>query len=463
MKPTMLDMAGNQYLQKRRQTWYVRFPIPSNLRSLYGGRETLVRSLRTRDLAEARYLRYEAIVEIQREFRVKSTGKPPEAVLEEALKLREAILRADHRELDSTRHSDRDTLEFVAETMAEEVEAVHGEATARTVYRIATGKGLPTSIALERWLKDIEGTIKNGTVADHRHAVRLFVEFSGDICVEDVARIDAGRFTTDVLKAGGQASAKTINKKLSSLSALWKWLRKRGLVNEENPWEGQGDYTRRTKARKAEKRAYTAEELVKLLSADPRDVYASDTYAPALWDLMRLGLLTGARLDELCSLRVEDIDAKERTIRIRDGKTENAQRTIPVLDPIWPIIERRVGEAKDGFLFWQLPPGGPDKKRGWTTTKRFTAFRRRVLGDTGTELDFHSFRRCFATYLERASTVSRAVNASVIAELMGHAKGTLALDGYSSGLRLSEHREALDAMAGVIEPEVLGLVTQTPR
>lgn len=454
----MLDMAGNQYLQKRRQTWYVRVPIPPTLRPLYGGKECLIRSLKTRDLTEARYLRHEAVAEIQREFRVKRTGKPPEAVLEEALKLREAILRADHRDVDSTGHSDRDTLEFVAETMAEEVEAAHGEATARTVYRIATGKGLPTSIALERWLKDIEGTIKNGTVADHRHAVRLFVEFSGDMCVEDVARIDAGRFTTDVLKAGGQASPKTINKKLSSLSAMWKWLRKRGLVNKENPWEGQGDYTRRTKAKKSEKRPYTADELVRLLKADPRQVYASDTYAPAIWDLMRLSLLTGARLDELCSLRVEDVDSQQRTIWIQEGKTEAAERDLPIVDRIWPIIERRVKGARDGYLFWELPPGGPDKKRGWTTTKRFTAFRRRVLGDTGAQVDFHSFRRSFATYLERASTVSRAVNASVISELMGHEKGTLALDGYSGGLRLEDRREALDAMVNSIEPDVMSCI-----
>lgn len=70
-------------------------------------------------------------------------------------------------------------------------------------------------------------------------------------------------------------------------------------------------------------------------------------------------------------------------------------------------------------------------------------------------MDFHSFRRSFATYLERASTYSMAVNSSVIAELMGHVKPTLALAVYSSGLVPSQQRAAIDALDHVIEPEVI--------
>jgi integrase len=68
------------------------------------------------------------------------------------------------------------------------------------------------------------------------------------------------------------------------------------------------------------------------------------------------------------------------------------------------------------------------------------------------------WRRCFATYLERAQGVTLKVNPSVIAELMGHAKGTLALDVYSGGLRLRELRDAIKALDRVIEKEVLAVL-----
>ena len=163
-------------------------------------------------------------------------------------------------------------------------------------------------------------------------------------------------------------------------------------------------------------------------------------YGAALADLMRLGLLTGARLNELCELSSADVLEAEQAIRITDGKTENARRLIPVHPLVWPILLRRLHAAKDGLLFPELRPGGPDGKRSWYATKRYTEFRRSVLGSDD-RVDFHSFRRTFATYLERASTLTAAVNTSVTAELMGHTKTSLAFSLYSGGLTLENLQE----------------------
>jgi integrase len=95
-------------------------------------------------------------------------------------------------------------------------------------------------------------------------------------------------------------------------------------------------------------------------------------------------------------------------------------------------------------------------------SKRFTEFRRKVLGDSG-QVDFHSLRRYFATYLDRAQGIARAVNPSVIDELMGHKKGTLALSLYSGGLRLVDLRRAVDALTRVLEPEVMEALSAIPE
>ncbi|WP_238280733.1 tyrosine-type recombinase/integrase, partial [Methylobacterium goesingense] len=255
-----------------------------------------------------------------------------------------------------------------------------------------------------------------------------------------------------LMQAGG--SQKTVNRKISSLSSMWRWLRKRGFV-EDNPWQGQGSFISAGRQERP-KRAYEAQELVKLFSADPRAAVGS-RYGLVLFDLMRLGLLTGCRIGELCQLRVEDVIVSQQAFRIPQGKTENARRIMPVHHMGWPIIQRLIASSSDGWVFSGLTPAGPDGKRSWIVVKRYATFRQEVLGQSGA-VDFHSFRRSFATYLERASTHSMAVNSSVIAELMGHVKPTLALAVYSSGLVPSQLRAAIDALDHVIESEVMQLL-----
>ncbi|MET3483729.1 integrase [Methylobacterium sp. 1973] len=107
-------------------------------------------------------------------------------------------------------------------------------------------------------------------------------------------------------------------------------------------------------------------------------------------------------------------------------KTEHARRVVPVHGSARPILQQRVARSSDGWVCSGLTPAGPDGKRSWIVVKRFATFCQKVLGPSK-QVDVHSFRRCFATYLQRASKHTTTVNSSVIAELMGHAKPRSAL------------------------------------
>ena len=180
----------------------------------------------------------------------------------------------------------------------------------------------------------------------------------------------------------------------------------------------------------------------------------------ALYDLIRIGLMTGARLNELCELQVSDLIMDERAIRIRAGKTESAIRIIPAHASVWPILARRFGAVAGIWLFPELAPGGPDGKRSWYASKRFTTFRRTTLGDDNS-IDFHSLRRTFATYLERASTQTSAVNMSIIAELMGHCKPSFSLATYSDGLTKDDHRKAVAALSQTVSQSIMNAIMET--
>ena len=456
-------LPHNRYLQKRRQTWYIRIAVPPRLIPVIG-KNHIVRSLKTRDAAVARERRWEVLLEIRRWFQEQQEKGGrfirdwlPESRFDpvvEGLNYRDAWVSADDRVEDpDTRHTERQAVGLIISDIAEELEAKQGQDAARTFHQIATSE-VPVLKDVEKiWLEDIKDEVSGQTLGHHRYALKLLHEFDeGIVFVDQVTRRLAGHFVTENLKP--QRKPQTVNRIISSLSSLFAWMRRRGFV-ETNPWEGQG-VSKKEKGWTKPKRPYSADELVQLLRADASALVGKH-YGCAIHDLLPLGLMTGARLDELCELRTENVDRKQCTLQIPRGKTQAAKRIIPVHPLVWPIVIRRTEAAVQGELFPELPAQGPDRKKSWYTSKRFTAFRRRVLGNDAT-VDFHSLRRNFATYLDRAQGVTQAVHPGIIAELMGHAKGSLALSLYSGGYRIDHLRKAIDALRDVMEPEVLEAV-----
>ena len=435
-------MGANDYLQLRRGRWFVRIRLPSDLAKLLG-RTHIVRSLGTSDLAVARQRRRAALAAIL-------TWQASQTVLDDWTPAR-AWRTVTNGSSDAvipfsiTPRMNRSRRQPSSSTSSKPM----GNAPAKV------GKDRVDSLKmlLERWLAENPAGNTQQTLAMHRVAMRPLLAKHSTLLPNEVTRRVAGDFVSEMIAA--EASQKTVNRKLSSISSFWRWMEWRGFV-EQNPWGRQGAYAAKPKRFGPKKRAYSAAELVTLLGSTPEEV-AGERYGTMIRDLMRLGLLTGCRIGELCAFRVEDVMLEARAVRIPEGKTENARRVVPIHNLIWPIIVRRAQAAHDGWLFPDLTPGGPDGKRSWFVVKRFSSFRQATLGEDKA-VDFHSFRRTFATYLERASVTCISVNTSTIAELMGHSKPTLALAVYSSGLVPAQLRAAIDALDAVIEAEVAALI-----
>lgn len=439
-------MPDHRYLQRRRQGWYVRVRVPADLVALVG-QSHVVRSLNTRHSAEARAQRWLVLGKLHEEFvglrgSERRTAANASAVAERR-KGRVPLC-----------HTPQPIANAPAESSTEQVPTRRASHRADRVgrrsalpQRAAQATTVPEpeapglAVLSEAWFAEVAPTLTKQTVSQHKVALRELFEFLGrDALATEFERRTAGRFITERLLTSGR-SRKTVNRLISSVSAYWTWLVRRGHC-ETNPWHGQ--FIKAERGRLKPKRPYTEDELRRLLRSDPVETLGAAN-GGAIKDLMRLGLVTGARLNELCELRVEDLVDGGSAIAIRDGKTVNARRVLPLHRLVQPLIARRVLLAKEGLIFPELKPGGPDQKRSWYISKRFTEYRRRVLGEDDT-VDFHSFRRSFATFLERASMLSSRVNASVIAELMGHAKPTLALSLYSGGLGQSHLVDAVDAL-----------------
>ncbi len=377
-----------------------------------------------------------------------------------------------------------------------ELERTEGSSAALRYLAMVGDAGLSLADARDRWLTEVEraGKIKRQTIEGHRAAIRLLADFlrlqdpsrfpvSEAVMPSDVTRRLAGdyvawRRATVSAKTGRHVSDATIHREVSSFMGLWRWVRRRGF-GEGNPWDDQmagsnrGHRPTSDDENDRSKRPYTTEELLKLIRARGEDwAPRGGGYAPALWDAVRLALLTGCRANELAGLRVGDLVDDGMSLRVGSGKTKNAVRVVPLCDYAQKVMARRLASLEDrspGAPLWpDLPALGPDPRRGKTLSHRFGQARGRIIGDDVIGVDFHSFRRSFAAALRDAMQSGQSgIDPTLMGALMGHAERSLALKVYAPGALEQNLRRAVSIMweHGLV-PEVraalLGTQDQRP-
>lgn len=372
------------------------------------------------------------------------------------------------------------------ENEAMELEVRRGPDAARRFQEIAFGNGMSVAEAARQWTATIRGTVREGTLAGYQASlVRLGEYLTAHegapsleaVCLATVTRRIAG----DVIAARrAERASETVQRDFSAYNGLWRWAVRRGHA-DMNPWT---DQTAGIKAPRLDesgdgKRAYTAGELVKLLRAGADDLApGSGGYGPALWDVIRLGLLTGARASELVGLRVGDlIEGGTAIATPKRGKTANASRIIPLHSLAQGVLKARLASlpdpAADALLWPEVPGADGDDRRAKTLVSRFIPVRRRLLGpDDGADL--HSLRRNFITACETAQHTGGRINSDLTALIVGHKRGTMALDLYSEWSRLGRRitggladklatlRAAVDdAVALGLPADVLAALTET--
>jgi integrase len=150
-----------------------------------------------------------------------------------------------------------------------------------------------------------------------------------------------------------------------------------------------------------------------------------------MWSLAALGMYTGARIEELCSLKVADIG--DGAMRIRAGKSAAAVRAVPVHPVIAPLVKRLMSTANDQWLIPGLLSGGRDARRSAGVSKRFGYHLRHALKIADTALTFHSLRHTFTNRCEIAHVPEPTTKL-----LTGHSRASLTYGHYSKSLPLAE-------------------------
>jgi integrase len=434
----MATAKGNpkQYLKRIGGKWYVNVRVPRTLEKPLGTTH-IRRTLRTGDLAEANRLKHAPVAEIKAELAALRSKAARGEPLKRGLTFdTAAAIRTDLEDARAQQDEDREfILTSEANKLAHEVARLHGDATAHRFYRKATRTEPSMRVLSDKWLDntDYKGVTKDA----HREALAGLLEYLGDedAMAMDVSRMKASEYVDEGLGRKGLAQ-RTIRRKINSLSAFWEWLEVKGHAPAgANPWKGHKISRTKHKGTRAPRRIWTDKELIAALKGPPAN--KRRTSAGYLRDLTVLGLFTGARLDELCKLRPQDVQKHPTgyVLRIEDAKTKAGNRLIGVVhEAPKRVLARRVKAAKGGRLFPELKPTGIDKKLSHEAAKRFSGYRRACGVEDGP--CFHTFRNQVETILERADVPEIRID-----RFVGHKTGRIGGDVYSAG---GSEAQALD-------------------
>jgi len=429
------------HIELRARRWYATMEIPPALRAKLG-KARFVKSLQTGSLRLAETLAAPLIAGWRREI---ATARGADAIpdLDDA-----AFWAAQDAMRARDKDPDRWRLALLAATNAAERGAlldrigeialdVGGEASSDGVTFddaaeaagaafVADATAMPFVGMLDQWQAARQVTPQTRDI--EAHDVRRFARAFPTVA--SVTRASVQRWT-DGLIAGG-LTPKTVRRILAALRVYWRYLQSVEIAGEAEPFKALSISSGGGHASQAELRQpFTAEQIVGLRDEAARR--GDDTLAA----LIGLAMWTGGRIEELCSLKVQDVhlDAPIPYLSITSGKSRAALRDVPIHADLAPLLRRLAGDRRDGYVLASLTAGRYGN-RSFAIVCRFG--RLKASMDYGPQHVFHSIRKTVASMLKDAE-----VPESTAADLLGHRIASMSYGLYAGAVKLDTKAAAI--------------------
>ena len=252
-----------------------------------------------------------------------------------------------------------------------------------------------------------------------------------------------GKTLLQVVESGSTykaVTAVTVNNRLRKLSAFMNWCKANGYI-QDNPLSG---LKMMTGSAKEARLSFDQNDLITLLDLDALKTEARKH--PWRYWIPLLGRYTGARLEELCQLRVDDFVEQQgiQCIRVDDSsegqklKNASSRRMLPVHPLLVELgLLRHVESAKATGAHRLFPELEPVRgKLGHAPSKWFGRYKAK-RGIDESKKTFHSFRHTLIDDLRDAG-----VQDSLIKRIVGHEDSAVTFGVYGSRTPLKAMQEA---------------------
>lgn len=470
-------MADTKHLIKRGDLFMFNWRVPKDCHDIFNGKKYITKSLKTHSLREAKYRRNQMLAEIENQIQEYRHGETdsevyralvkqlltfPRGHLEGAwdsvtYKLEKLIKQGKEPDLTqiqdrlvSLSGSSRDQLiaQEMQKAYLDMIEDPDERMNAKALQDAYLGIQhdlINTSLkeALELHIRDNGQRVKPNTISQTKYSVSRFLTSLNkeDIALKSITRRDVKDFISVALK---ERAGSTVGNYVTFLSIIWEHARDLELIDGSSPFKGHKIDTK-------PKQSYellTDDELKTIFEATERFKGHNTEHYKYL--LPRLGYVTGCRIEELCSLKCNQVITNPETnityIEVLDGKTDNAKRKIPLHDWVADEVVAQRNKVITGLLFPTLTTQRNDGKHGDKVSKWFGRLKR-DHGMTQRSTAFHSFRVHVATNLERGN-----VPESTAVWILGHTRNlSLSYGLYSKGMDLKQLMEAILVITEVMQ------------
>lgn len=398
-----MSIKNNMYLFQRNDGIYVfQVFVPKYMRHLTEGKRVFRRSSGERELQRAQNFRDHMIIEFNK---IKNQLKPDthQIKIQRGITALHALINKESEKQNNVSVSSKCMTPVICPTLSQ---------------------------IRDEYLSEYKDKRKLSTLSKTLLAVNLYLDSSDiiDVPMDNIKRTQVAAFIREQKK---DKSPQTIQNYLSSLSAIYTYARQvYDCIPSDCPFIG-----------------YTLEAKATVISYEPFEFHQVNSLLQEaeeeIRDVILIGLYSGMRLDEICSLKRTEIITIEgiRCFNITKGKTKSAIRCVPIHSKLIDIVDKYLSLANGEYLLTHANQiKRKDGKTGPYYSQKFTRLRNSVLPLATDRQCFHSLRGMFITELDR-----QGVAENRIAMIVGHGRGkTESFKTYSQGSDLKE-------LAGYIE------------
>ena len=294
------------------------------------------------------------------------------------------------------------------------------------VWKRATGATIGTLDHLEEFLEVATDTDK-GKAAKRLDVIRLAREFP---TLDTITRPPVRRWCDGLIK-NSHLKRTTVVRLLSSCRMYWRHLQVHALVPDEiNPFDNLSLPGAKNGSAKADQPVpFEREEVVRVLRA----AEAKDDQQLA--NVIKLAMWTGARIGEICLLKVKAVDLTGRSFKIEHAKTPAGWREVPIHADLQGTMERLCKESTDGYVITGLRANKYGERKG-AVGQRFGVLKT-ALGFDNLHV-FHSLRKTVITEMMRAG-----IRTETVRDIVGHEQRGVTARDYYGGATLEMKAKAI--------------------
>jgi integrase len=413
------------HLELRYKTYFAVLKVPKDVQHIIG-RSSFFATTKTHDLRIARLEAALKVIKWKAEI-ASARARTEDPILNSAIELNRLMKSGS-----SPRHLIQDVIDDETYRLTEEY---GNNILADTFNQVAEGKTKVLTEFANDWMKfELKRGLENKTVTQAKNDLALLTSY---LPTANLINKEHVSLWIKEISRKGNLTAASVNRIFTSCRSFFKYLKHIEEIPEEtlDPFIVPNEFKI---GKKRNSKAINKRES--WLPFEPNAVVQIHKAALSKGDdmlsaVILLGAYTGARIEELCSLKKSDVNLKTKSLKITDSKTEAGIREIPIHDEILNLVKILLKNDEQSFLIPHLTES-KFGDRSNAIGKRFGRLKS-SLGFTK-RFVFHSIRKTFTTLLENAG-----INENITADIVGHEKPRMTYGLYSGGATLQVKRQAV--------------------